>query len=379
MANYDVLIIGGGVIGLSLARELHRLKAGRIAIVERGELGREASYAAGGMLAPNAENEAVDDFYRVCDRSRSMFPTLAEELLAETGVDIELDRSGTLYTAFTEADSEHLGLRFERQVAAGIPVEKLDAPQALEAEPGLSPKVRESLYLRNDWQVENRRLLAALAEYAKRNGIEIVENSSVGSLITEGPDARGALVNGGVLSAGVTVLATGAWTSVIKIGDAVMPLKVRPIRGQMVSFMPANRMFKRVIYSPRGYLVPRADGRILAGATVEDVGFDKRTTDLAIEQLRATAIEIGPGLAAENISEKWSGLRPFAGQGHPIIGAIPGHDNLFVATAHYRNGILLAPVTAKLLAERIVNGRSSAQLDLFAPGRPTELELNANA
>lgn len=378
MANYDVLIVGGGVIGLSMVRELSRREAGRIAIIERGTVGREASYAAAGMLAPNAENEVVDDFYRLCEESRKMFPTLADELAIETGIDIELDRSGTLYAAFTAEDSEHLKVRFSRQQAAGITVEKLSASETLKAEPNLSGDVRESLYFPNDWQVENRRLLTALDVSVRAVGVAIIENTQVDSLIVDGDRVLGVLADGSPIYAETIVLATGAWTSLIKIGDATVPVEVKPIRGQMISFAPPRRMFERVIYSPRGYLVPRADGRVLVGASVEDVGFDKSVTPDTVGQLKECSVEISPALEAYEIAESWAGLRPFAQDGLPMIGRIIGYQNLIVATAHYRNGILLAPITAKIIGEAIVDGKVSKDLDLFGLDR-SEKGLNANA
>ncbi len=193
MANNGVLIIGGGVIGLSIARELHRLGVRRITLIERGPLGREASWAAAGMLVPNAENETIDELYRFCDESRRMFPELAGELLSETGIDIELDRTGTLYAAFTGEDYEHLDKRFELQKAAGIPVRRLSAAETISAEPAVASTVRGSLFFPNDWQVENRKLLEALKKYAVDNGIEIIENLAVDSLIVEGDTVRGAI------------------------------------------------------------------------------------------------------------------------------------------------------------------------------------------
>lgn len=369
MSNYDIIIIGGGVIGLSLARELRRAGAGGVAIVERGRAGREASYAAAGMLAPNAECEAVDDFYRFCDASRRMFPRLAEELLEETGIDIELDRGGTLYTAFTEGDSRHISVRFARQRAAGISVERLSATETLAAEPHLSPSVRESLFFPDDWQVENRRLLAALRRFADLNGIEIFEEAPVDAIEIADGRAIGVRSRRGTMRAGTVVLATGAWSSLIKIADAAAVPDIRPIRGQIVSFGNGERMLIRVIYSPRGYLVPRADGRILAGATVEDVGFDPSTTDEAVSFLSETAVEIVPAIANLKIAENWAGLRPFAPGGLPIIGPLLDAENVLVATGHYRNGILLAPITAAILADRIVNGVESEYFELFGPDR----------
>ncbi|NJM52969.1 MAG: FAD-dependent oxidoreductase [Blastocatellia bacterium] len=160
-------------------------------------------------------------------------------------------------------------------------------------------------------------------------------------------------------------MATGAWTSLIK-SDIALP-KVKPIRGQMISYQTAKRMFGKVIYSPQSYLIPRRDGRILVGATSEDIGFDKSVTNLANEILRERALEIAPSLVNLKISESWTGLRPFTADGLPILGEIA--ENLFIATAHYRNGILLAPATGKLLAEKVVNNKDSRYFEAFSPNR----------
>lgn len=378
MANYEAFIVGGGVIGLSIARELARRGLTRIAIAERGKIGREASFAAAGMLAPNAENEVVDDLYRLCDASRQMFPDLAGALLDETRIDIELDRAGTIYAAFTSEDQQHLETRFGRQVAAAIPVERLSASEVLTTEPHLSDKVRESLYFPNDWQVENRKMLAALEASVRSLKIEIVEGGKVDSLTMKSGRVGDVTVNGSRHYADNIILATGAWTSLIKIGYGQFPLGVRPIRGQMLSFAPSAKMFRNVIYSPRGYLVPRRDGRILVGATVEDVGFDDKISAEAGANLRKAAFEIAPALSATDVADHWAGLRPYADGGSPIIGAFPGCDGLFVATAHYRNGILLAPITAKLMGERLVDGITSEYFDIFGPEQATARQSNAN-
>lgn len=367
--NSDVLIIGGGVIGLSIARELRRAGVRRVTVVDRGEVGREASYAAAGMLAPNAEAEEIDEFYHLCVESNGMYPALADSLLEETGVDIELDCSGTLYAAFTEEDSAELHERLQRRRRAGIDVTLLSAGETREAEPFISTSVRESLLFPDDRQVENRKLLAALRRYAELNDIDVVEFAGAERVLTEGGRVVGALVNGEQIYADITVIATGAWTSFIQIGDVPAPVDVKPIRGQMLCFQSAERPLRRVIYSPRGYLVPRADGRILAGATVEDVGFDASVTEKGRQSIREAAIEMAPGLADIDVVESWAGLRPFAADGKPVIGAFPGVDKLFIATGHFRNGILLAPVTANILAEKIVNRRDSEYLRVFGPQR----------
>ena len=364
----EVLIIGGGVIGLSIARQLRRKGVEKITILERGQIGREASYAAAGMLAPHAETDQADDFFRLCHDSNKLYPDFAGQLLDETGVDIELDKSGTLYLAFSETDSKEIRQRFSWQRAAGLGVEHLSAEQARKIEPFVSPDVREALFFPNDWQVENRRLLRALQKYAVLNQIEIIENAEVKRLLITGGKIAGAQTASQTFTVQTIVLATGAWTSFIDADGFTLP-KIKPLRGQMISYQTAKRLFRRVMYSPRGYLVPRLDGRILVGATVEDVGFDRATTAAGIEFLRENALEIAPSLVNLNVAEQWTGLRPFAADGLPIIGALPGVENLHIAAGHHRNGILLAPLTAELLAEAIVTRTESERLKMFSPRR----------
>ena len=365
----EILIIGGGVIGLSIARELHKKGVWQITIVEKGRCGEESSWAAGGMLGPQAEADESGAFFDICSASRDLYPDLAAELLDETGIDIELDRSGTLYLAFTDEDVREIRERYEWQRKAGLAVERLSADESRRAEPFVSPNVREALFFPNDWQVENRKLCAALRRYAELNGIEIRENTHVERLIVKNGIVTGVETQTDRITADTTILTTGAWTSLIKVGLAQMPVKIEPVRGQMVVFQAAKRLFERVIYSPRGYIVPRVDGRILAGSTSENVGFDKSLTDAAANRLREMANEIAPALAAMPIADHWSGLRPYAFDGLPVLGPSEGLGGLFFAVGHYRNGILLAPWTARLTAECLINGKSSEYLKMFGPDR----------
>lgn len=362
--NSQSLIIGGGVIGLAIARSLHKKGFRRITILERGEIGKEASFAAAGMLAPQAETDKPDDFFHFCNESNLLYPKFAEELFDETGIDIELDISGTLYLAFHEGDVEEIRARFEWQKAAGLEVEHLSARQIKQAEPFVSPDVLEGLFFPNDRQVENRKLLIALKTYAELNEIEIVENTKVENLLIENDKILGARTSDRTYSGENVIIATGAWTSLIKADEIPLP-KVTPIRGQMMSFHTAKRLFTRVIYSPRGYIVPRKLGKILAGATVEDVGFDKSVTNAGIEFVRENAVEISPSLAGLPVDENWAGLRPFAANGLPVLGRFPQCENLFIATAHYRNGILLAPLTAEILSDKIAGISDSKYLEIF--------------
>lgn len=371
----SVLIIGGGVIGLSIARELHLRGARGITVLEKGVCGEESSWAAAGMLGPQAEANELDPFYDLCSESRDLYPAFADVLLAETGIDIELDRSGTLYAAFTDEDVSVLNARYEWQKKAGLVVERLNADDTRRAEPFVSPDVRMSLLFPNDWQVENRRLLSALTRYSEINGIAIRENTSVEALIEEGGKVIGARSKDTTFLADKTVLATGAWSSLIKIGDAPMPFAVTPVRGQMICMRTAKRLFERVIYSRRGYIVPRADGRILAGSTSEFAGFTKAVTDDAVNDLSNMAFEIAPSMDGLPVADSWSGLRPYAANGMPIIGSINGVADLLIATAHYRNGILLAPLTARVATDVLTTGSSDPRFGGFSPNRFEEAAI----
>lgn len=372
--NYDFLIIGGGVIGLALARELHRKGIRRIAVADRGEIGKEASYAAAGMLAPHAETDCDDLFYRFCLKSLSLYDAFAADLLNETGIDIELNREGTLYAAFDERSAAELDRRFAWQNKEQMPVERLTARELAALEPHLSPNVLQGLYFREDWQVENRKLLSALRRFAELNNVVLLENLELDRLILENGVVRGAL--GGIrgVSAGNTVLATGAWTSFINTGKPRVPA-VMPVKGQMICFRPKTRILSKVVYGPNGYLVPRADGRLLVGATVEDAGFNKEVTPDGIDLLRSAAAEIVPAVADLEIVESWAGLRPRAADGLPVLGGVEGLPGLHLATAHFRNGILLAPLTAEIIAAAVCGGTSSEYTAAFGAGRFSSISV----
>jgi glycine oxidase len=365
-----ILIIGGGVIGLSIARELHIAGVRDITVVDKATPGQEASWAAAGMLAPNAETEKVDDFYRFCSESNELYPEFANSLFNETGIDVGLDRAGTLQLAFDNAELEILSAKYHRQKDAGLPIKMLSAEEVLRFEPGISSRVISGISYPNDRQVDNRKLVAALVEYCRRNEIRVLKDQHISSVTFESGRATGACSETEAFSADVTILATGAWTSFIEIGGAgPISVDIKPIRGQMIAFKSDRKLLTKVIYANGCYLVPRADGRILVGATVEDVGFEKAVTDEAVEWLRSSAVEILPELADLDIAETWSGLRPRSIDEFPVIGNVSGIDNLFVATGHYRNGILLAPLTAKLITKKIVGNIDSNYLSIFSPER----------
>ena len=360
----DVLIIGGGVIGLSIARELHKTGVDRILLIEKAVCGAEASWAAAGMLSPQAETDDTGSFFDLCSASRDMYPGFSAELAAETGVEIGLDRQGTLYLAFSNEDHQHLLEKYKYQQQAGLDLEYLSREQVIDAEPNISPDVIGGLLFSNDWQVDNRKLCEALIKYAAVNNVEIRENTAALNVLVESGRVNGVETNVGPIKAGTVILAAGAWSSVVGLGDGALPFDIKPVRGQILEFTTSVRSFRHVIYTPTGYIVPRADGRVLAGSTTEHAGFVKEVTENARTHLGHVAKEISPLLTDSHVTGSWSGLRPFVADGLPVLGPMPGGEGLIIAAGHYRSGILLAPITGKMIAD-LVTGESNA--DNFLP------------
>jgi glycine oxidase len=348
-----------------------------VMVIERAGLGSEASAAAAGMLAPQAEADRADDFFSLACRSRDLYPSFAEALREETGTDIELDTTGTLYLAFTEHDVEEVERRYDWQTRAGLPVQRLSAADVHLLEPSIAPNIHAGLRFPLDIQVENRRLVRALAESNKNHGVQIITGTTVESIRIERSRVEGLETSRGFVSTPNVVLAGGAWTSFIKARDKALPdLRIEPVRGQMICFEANPRVARHVIYSSRGYIVPRMDGRVLGGSTTEPVGFDKRVTAAGMHSILSHALEICSGVAALPVIDSWAGLRPRAPDSLPVLGAYAEIAGLFYATGHYRNGILLAPITGELIAEAIAETSASPLLGAFAPERFEIMAVN---
>lgn len=372
----DVVVVGGGVIGLSVARALAHKGVGKVVIIERGQLGKEASFAAAGMLAPQAEANEADDFFKLCCRSRDLYPTFASELFAETGIDIELDQTGTLYCAFNEHDQQEIERRYDWQQQAGLLVEQLTAQEALQLEPNISPNLRAALKFPADIQVENRQLLLALIAANQKFGVKSYTDTKVDSLEVHRGRIAGINTSRGFLSARKVVIASGAWTSFVKTENATVQISIEPVRGQMVCYETEPAIARHVIYSPRGYVVPRRDGRLLAGSTTEEVGFMKEVTEAGLQLIRANAHEIAPALSKLAPVDSWAGLRPRAVDELPVLGRASETEGLFFATGHYRNGILLAPLTGELIAGLIADNVVTQELQTFTPDRFQTVGVN---
>jgi glycine oxidase len=372
----EVIIVGGGVIGLSIARELARRGVSDIVLFDKGELGQEASWAAGGILAPQVEADRADDFFNLATASRDLYPRFAQALHEETGIDVELDQTGTLYLGFNENDEVELRQRFAWQQRTGLRVQWLNSKDLRRLEPNISPEVRCALRFPDDWQIENRKLVQALITANERLGVRLLPKCEVTSLRVERDRVAGVEVANGMISAAVVIVCAGAWTSSLTISVSSARIEIEPVRGQMLCFEPRTQLAQHVIYSSRGYLVPRRDGRLLAGSTSEQVGFDNRVTEQAVNSISSMASEIVPALRTARLIDSWAGLRPRAIDDLPVIGPDVAVEGLFYATGHYRNGILLTPITAKLLADCVTEGLKSPLLASFSPHRLSAVTAN---
>jgi glycine oxidase len=337
-----------------------------VLVVESQRVGAEASTAAAGMLAPQAEAHADSPLLPLALRARDRHLELAPMLLDETGIAVGLSQLGLLELAFTEQDERALRARLAWQGARGLPVELLTALDVRETEPNVSPAVRLGLYLAGDRRVDNTLLVRALAASAVAKGAAILVGRPVTGLAVADGRVAGVRAGNETLHAPAVINAMGAWAALL--GGDPWPPAVEPVRGQLVAFEMAPPMFRHVLASPRGYLVPRADGRLVAGSTAERAGFDKSVTAAGLRSVLDIALEIAPTLADVRVADAWAGLRPGTPDGLPFIGpgGLPG---LWHACGLYRNGILLGPLVGELVADLALGRTPAVDLAPFSPAR----------
>jgi glycine oxidase len=362
---HDVVVIGAGIVGLSAARHLAGAGA-RVLVVERRRAGEEASAAAAGMLAPQVHAEAEGPFLDLALRARERHLDLLPELEAETGIDLDLSTLGALDVAFSEEEERRLVARVEWQRGHGLPADLLAAEEVRQAEPNVNPAVVRGALFRHDHRVDNVRLARALAKSAVRRGAVLLCGRPVARLVVEGGRVAGVQAGSETLRAPVVVNAAGAWAGLLA-GDPAPP-PVEPVRGLVVSFDIAPPLLRHVVWSSRGYLVPRSDGRLLAGSTLERAGYDKSVTAAALRSVLDIALEILPELADVRIADAWAGLRPGTPDDLPIVGtgALPG---LVHATGLFRNGILLGPLVGECAADVALGRPPSVDLGPWSPAR----------
>jgi glycine oxidase len=376
-----VAVIGAGVVGLGIAWRL-AARGALVEVFDRGAAGAGATHAAAGMLAACAEAEPGEEALVALGReSQARWPSFAAELLQASGIDVELRTEGTLVVALTADDQARLRHLLVFQHKLGLPLQWITPAQTRHREPHLAGKLAGAVWSPEDHQVDNRKLASALRVAAQRMGAIIHEHRPVKEISIGGGRADGVILADDTrIAADVTVLAAGAWSrGVAGLPQALRP-PVRPVKGQMIALRmdPAAPLLHHVVWAPGVYLVPRRDGRLLVGATVEERGFDTSLTAGGLLTLLEAAWRTVPSVEELPVQEMWVGHRPGSRDDAPILGRGPV-DGLIYATGHHRNGILLAPVTADAIARLVLEGVLDPAIrpfgvERFAPARPEAAE-----
>jgi glycine oxidase len=366
--THDVLIIGGGIIGGSIAWELARRGLHPV-VLDRQEAGREASWAAAGMLQTSPENADGFPLVPLARASLALYPEFVAAIEADSGCTLRLRRGGAMEIFFSSDAARELSTLVALHHGLGLRTEALPLDEALEMEPALSPHAQAAALLPEECAVDSRALTDAVLAAAIARGAVVLAGVEVESLIVNGARVEGVIAAGHRFAAEHVILAAGAFSS--RLAPARRYAPTHPVRGQMVALLSSGPPIQRVLRSTRGYIVPRDDARpqrLVAGSTLENAGYEKRVTPEGIARVLEAAQEIVPGLDAAEIVETWCGLRPDTPDHLPILGPTD-LDGLTIATGHFRNGILLAPITAKLIAEWITERRVSFDWEIFSPLR----------
>jgi glycine oxidase len=352
MPMTDVIIIGGGVMGCSTALALAK-RGIATSVLERSVPGAEASSAAAGILGAQVESHADGPMARLCLASRALYADWAADIQAQTGIDVGFRACGVLKAALTEAELARAEREVAWQAAAGLPVEQLDGAAARAIEPALTPEAVGAVRFAGDARIDPPLLLRALRVAAERAGARFQSGALVRRVAIDDGRARGVtLEDGSTLAAESVVIAAGSWSALVE-GSSLAPGSVRPARGQIVELQATVPPLRSAVFGPDCYLSPRDDGRVLVGSTLEFVGFRPGVTAGAVRDLLAAAIRLVPSLAEASVGRAWSSFRPYTTDELPLLGAT-AVDRLFLATGHFRNGILLAPMTAEIVARAIV-------------------------
>lgn len=342
----DILVIGGGIIGLLTAREL--VHAGEtVTLVEMGETGRQSSWAGGGIISPLYPWRYPDSVSALAGWSQTDYPRLCTALHDETGVDAELTQSGLLIL-----DPEEHDLALDWGNRNGTVISVIDAETLHQIEPDLGPRPGTALLLPEISQVRNPRLTRALRQSIEKRML-IREQEEVSEILIENKRVVGAKTPNGEIRADQVVVCTGAWTAKLLEQLGTRPA-IQPVRGQMILFYAKPGQINHVVLNKERYVIPRRDGRVLIGSTLEHTGFDQATTAEAKEELYRIAVEIFPLLKRTPIEDHWAGLRPGSPSGVPFIGRHPDCDGLYFNAGHYRNGVVTGPASARLLADMLL-------------------------
>jgi glycine oxidase len=376
MIQDDVVIVGGGVIGLSIAYVLAR-EGVRATLFDRRELGREASWAGAGMIPPAAERPAASAMSLLRSRSARLYPEWSAALKEETGIDNEYRCNGGVDVAWTIEDEQTLRATAGRWRTEGITYERLAADDFRRVEPALNPELRAAYFLPDRAQIRNPRHLRALAKAAEMRGVVLRPGEAVVGFVAEGGQVAAVETENDRIPCGCAVVAAGAWSESL-LGSMGIAIATPPLKGQIVLLRGERPMLRRIVEHGKNYLVPRSDGRILVGATEEDAGFDTRPTSAGVHELLEEAIRLCPPLAKAEVELAWAGLRPGSVDTRPYIGPAPGYRNLFIATGHKRAGLQLSPATAEIVADLVLGRTPSLDISPFRVDRePAEADDEA--
>lgn len=345
--TYEVIIIGGGVIGCSIAYQLSKRKR-KVLLLEKGRVGEKASSAAAGMLGAQMEFGVEDPYYPLAKTSREMFRTLSQDLLEISGTDIELIEKGIYELAFTEEEVFQLQRRGEKEFFHGEEIRWLPSSELFEREPALSTSIRGALYFPNDGQVSPVKLTEAYLKAAKIMGAEVREQTEVIQLLQNKKRITGVETKTEKIYAEHVILAGGVWSS--RLDPA---LQMVPVKGECVSFRTDGTILTGTVKYKGCYLVPKQNNRMVIGATSIPDTFDESVTFTGMFELMERAKQIVPCLQKAVFEKAWTGIRPQTQSGKPYIGPHSEWEGMFLATGHYRNGILLSPVTGKMIADQI--------------------------
>jgi glycine oxidase len=363
----DVIVVGAGAIGTSIAYQL--AKAGlKVMVFERGQVGGEATGASAGMIQINPDRSTPAALSTLEAESARLYTALATEILDRTGMDIGYRAAPLLHVSLHEGEEPRLRAHRGWQVEHGVTVAWVDRMAALDLEPALNPDIRGALYYPENHQLMPRDLARALARAAVDLGALLREGESIDRLVTDGDRVIGVAIGGEAVHAGEVVIANGAWASAWS--DALhTPIPVRPVRGQMVALRTAGTALRNVVSSNEGYALTKADGSTYVGTTVEEAGYDARPTAAGIAGLLALAPRLIPRLADATVASAWAGLRPATSDGLPLLGRLHGWQGVTIAAGHFRDGILLAPITGEVIADLLARRRPRLALDAFDPAR----------
>ncbi len=359
----DVVIVGGGVIGLSVA--YYCAGAGlRVTVLERGSLGREASWAGAGIIPAGRGATARSPYAKLLGTSSEMWPQISAELREQTGIDNGFVRSGGFEIGFDQADSHALRSAAGHYSKEGITWRELSPAAARELEPVLAGPFAVAYHIPDMAQVRNPRHLKALAAASAKRGARFVTDAPVVGFDRDGDRVLGVRTLDATFAAGSTVVTAGAWSSGV-LESLGVALPVKPIRGQIALLATDRILLRHIVMLGREYLVPRLDGRVLVGSTEEDVGYDARPTPTGIHALLDMAIAIAPALGSAHLERTWAGLRPGSPDSKPFIGRVPGLEGLVVASGHYRAGLQLSPVTGVIVKQLIAGEAPCVPIDAF--------------